>query len=123
MAAEQCDTVLSVTSGKEVDSTAETAKKYVEALNVKNGEVVWKIPQVGPAAGARCAGTLATAGGLLFYGDPSGDVIAADSRNGRPLWYFPTNGENKTSPVTYTVGGKQFVALAVGPNILSFALP
>jgi alcohol dehydrogenase (cytochrome c) len=66
---------------------------------------------------------LATAGGLLFYGDPSGDVVAADARDGKALWHFPTNGENKTSPITYTVDGKQFVGLAVGPNILGFALP
>ena len=60
---------------------------------------------------------------LVFYGDPSGDVVAADARDGKALWHFPTNGENKTSPITYTVDGKQFVGLAVGPNILGFALP
>lgn len=39
------------------------------------------------------------------------------------VWHFPTNGETKASPITYTVNGRQFVALAVGPNILAFGLP
>jgi alcohol dehydrogenase (cytochrome c) len=66
---------------------------------------------------------LVTAGGILFYGDPSGDVVALDERDSKPLWHFPTSGINKASPMTYMVGGKQFVALAVGPNILCFGLP
>ena len=66
---------------------------------------------------------MATAGGLIFYGDPGGDFVAMDERNGKTLWHFITSGENKASPMTYTVGGKQFVAVAIGPNILSFALP
>ena len=42
--------------------------------------------------------------------------MIADARDGKPLWHFPTNGETKASPITYTVDGKQFIALAVGPN-------
>jgi alcohol dehydrogenase (cytochrome c) len=49
--------------------------------------------------------------------------VVADARDGKPLWHFPTNGETKASPITYTVDGKQYIALAVGPNILAFALP
>ncbi len=46
-----------------------------------------------------------------------------DERNGKTLWHFTTSGENKASPMTYAVGGKQFVAIAIGPNILCFGLP
>jgi alcohol dehydrogenase (cytochrome c) len=49
--------------------------------------------------------------------------VAVDERNGKTLWHFITSGENKASPMTYTAGGKQFVAIAIGPNIVSFALP
>ncbi|HMD83403.1 MAG TPA: hypothetical protein VKO18_01740 [Terriglobia bacterium] len=49
--------------------------------------------------------------------------MAMDERNGKPLWHFPAGSENKTSPMTYLVGGKQFVAIAIGPNILCFGLP
>ena len=65
---------------------------------------------------------LGTAGGILFYGDPSGYFIAADERDGKTLWRVPLNATIKTSPMTYTVDGEQFVALAVGSNIMSFGI-
>jgi alcohol dehydrogenase (cytochrome c) len=49
--------------------------------------------------------------------------VALDERNGKPLWHFPTSGENKASPMTYMVDGKQFIAVAIGPNIICFGLP
>ena len=77
---------------------------------------------MGPVDGKRVAGILGTAGGLLFYGDPGGYLIAADERDGKTLWKIPLNATIKTSPMTYTVGGKQFITLAVGSNIMTFAL-
>ena len=65
---------------------------------------------------------LATAGGLIFYGQPNGGFAAVDQRDGKTLWQFPTNVRMKASPITFTVGGKQYVAIAAGPNILSFGL-
>jgi glucose dehydrogenase len=120
---EKCAVDLSVAKGKEKNIEEEDGKKYLEAIDINDGKVVWKIPQLGPAEGKRNAGILATSGGILFYGDPSGEIVAADARTGETLWHFPTNGETKASPMTYTVNGKQFVGLAVGPNILSFSLP
>ena len=110
-------------SSKTAHPQEQAGKKYLRALDIESGKVVWEVPQFGPAEGKRLAGVLATAGGLLFYGDPGGDFVAADERNGTALWHFPTNGENKASPMTYAVDGKQFVALAVGPSILCFGLP
>jgi PQQ-dependent dehydrogenase (methanol/ethanol family) len=123
MANEKCDVDLSAAnpSGKPIKE--EEARKYLEAIDISDGTVAWKIPELGPAEGKRNTGILATSGGLLFFGDPSGNFVAADARNGKPLWHFPTNGENKASPMTYSVDGKQYVGLAVGPNILVFGLP
>jgi PQQ-dependent dehydrogenase (methanol/ethanol family) len=97
--------------------------KYLEAVDIDTGNVVWKIPQFGPARGENDPGVLATAGGLVFYGDRNGNIIAADANSGKPLWSFRANGPSKASPMTYIVDGKQYVAVAVGPNILSFSLP
>ena len=66
---------------------------------------------------------LATAGGILFYGDPSGEFLAVDARDGKTLWQVPLNATMKTSPITYAVDGEQFVTLAVGSNIMTFAMP
>ena len=123
VALEKCVVKLSAGGWKQKQPKEEPAKKFLEALDINTGKVVWKVPEFGPAEGKREAGVLATAGGLLFYGDPSGNVVAIDARKGKTLWHFPTSGENKASPMTYTVNGKQFVALAVGPNILCFGLP
>lgn len=122
MAIEGCSVGMAA-SGKKLTED-ETSMKYLEAIHIDDGKIAWRIPELGPSPkGKRYAGILATAGGLLFYGDPSGAIVAADARNGKPLWHFPTNGENKASPMTYTVDGKQFVVLAVGPNLLGFSLP
>ena len=122
VASEKCSVKLSPRNWKTGPPPEEPAKKYLRALNIETGEVVWEIPQVGEAEGKRMAGLLATAGGVLFYGNPSGDFVAMDERDGKTLWHLPTNGVNKASPMTYAVNGRQFVAVAVGPNILSFGL-
>jgi outer membrane protein assembly factor BamB len=121
MVTEECD--VNMAADRTKSPGEQTPKKYLEAINIEDGKIVWRIRQLGPADGKRDAGILATAGGLLFYGDPTGDVVAADARTGNALWHFPTNGENKASPMTYTVDGKQYVVLAVGPNLLGFGLP
>jgi PQQ-dependent dehydrogenase (methanol/ethanol family) len=101
----------------------DAGQKYLRALDIDTGNVVWEKREIGPVDGKREAGVLATAGGLLFYGDPAGDFVGMDARTGKPLWHFNAGAENKTSPMTYIVGGKQFVAIAIGPNILCFGLP
>jgi PQQ-dependent dehydrogenase (methanol/ethanol family) len=122
MVREKC--VENITSGRKKERPhLEPEKKYLRAFDIDTGKIVWEMPQAGPPEEKREAGVLATAGGLLFYGDPPGDFVALDQRTGRPLWHFPAGADNKTSPMTYTVGGRQFVAIAIGANILSFALP
>ena len=123
MALEKCSVKLSAGRWRVGRPKEDAAKKYLRALDIESGKIVWQIPQIGPAEGKRHAGVLATAGGLLFYSDPSGEIVALDNRNGKTLWHFPTNGESKASPMTYMANGKQFVAVAVGPNILCFGLP
>ncbi len=123
MVRERCVVNLASLRRGEEPPHVEPEKKYLRALDIETGRIVWEMPQAGPAREKREAGVLATAGGLIFYGDPPGDFVALDERNGKPLWHFPAGAENKTSPMTYTVGNKQFVAIAIGPNVLCFALP
>ena len=49
---------------------------------------------------------MATAGGLIFYGDGSGAFVAADASNGKLLWHFNTGQSWKAGPMTYTVDGQ-----------------
>jgi len=99
----------------------EPGRKYLRAIDLQTGKTVWQYPQIGP--GNSWGGALSTAGGLVFFGDDSGAFAAVEAKSGKPLWYFHTNESWKASPMTYLAGGKQYVAVAAGSNILAFGLP
>ena len=68
------------------------------------------------------AGVLATGGGVLFVGNPQGELEALDQKTGRKLWGFKTGSGIVTNPMSFAVDGRQYVAIASGGNILSFAI-
>ncbi len=123
MASERCTVKLGPGSWKTMRPPEDPGQKYLRALNIETGKIAWEIPQEGPIDGKRVAGILGTAGGLLFYGDPNGYLVAADERDGKTLWRLPLNATIKTSPMTYAVDGRQYVTLAVGSMIMTFGLP
>ena len=100
----------------------QTGQRYLRAINIDTGGIVWEVPQAGPARAKTWSGVLATAGGLVFYGHPNGGFAAVDQRTGKSLWEFPTNVRMKASPMTFAVAGKQYIAVAAGPTILCFGL-
>jgi PQQ-dependent dehydrogenase (methanol/ethanol family) len=101
--------------------TDEPGRKYLRAIDLQTGKTVWQYQQIGPSNS--WGGALSTAGGLVFFGDDSGAFAAVEARSGKPLWHFHTNELWKASPMTYLAGGKQYVAVAAGSNILAFGLP
>ena len=66
---------------------------------------------------------MTTAGGLVFFGDDAQSFEALDARTGKPLWHFNAGQDFSASPMSYAVEGKQYVAVAAGSDIFSFALP
>jgi PQQ-dependent dehydrogenase (methanol/ethanol family) len=108
--------------GKPTGYPDQTGQRFLRAVNIDTGEIAWEVPQPGPARAKTWSGVLATATGLLFYGQPNGGFAAVDQRDGRTLWQFPTNVRMKASPMTFSVGAQQYVAVAAGPNILCFGL-
>ena len=102
------------------DTPGEGGKNGILAIDTTSGEVKWKFPIVRGSFGA---GVLSTGGGIVFAGTADGDLIALDSKSGKPLWYFQTGGDVNSSPMSYSVGGKQFVAISAGNVLYSFALP
>jgi alcohol dehydrogenase (cytochrome c) len=99
----------------------ETSQKILLAYNLDTKSFAWKYPQVGNARSG--AGTMTTAGGLVFFGDDAQSFEAVDARTGKPLWHFNTGQDFSASPMSYAVQGKQYVAIAAGSDIFSFALP
>jgi alcohol dehydrogenase (cytochrome c) len=68
------------------------------------------------------AGVLTTASDLLFSGGREGFFYALDARTGALLWKFTVGGQVQSGPMTYSVGGRQYVAVAAGNSIFAFAL-
>ena len=59
-------------------------------------------------------GMMTTAGGLLFHGDIKGMFRATDAKTGKELWKFNTGSGITAAPMTYTLDGKQYVAVVSG---------
>jgi alcohol dehydrogenase (cytochrome c) len=106
--------------GSQRTAAEPTPQRILRAIDIKTGKIAWELPQPGPAYS--WGGTLTTASGLVFVAEDGGGLMAVDATTGKPLWTFPTNQIWKASPMTYMFDGKQYVAIASGPNILSFAI-
>jgi alcohol dehydrogenase (cytochrome c) len=83
---------------------------HVEAFEPLTGRQVWTWRNPHPMM----ASMLATAGGLVFTGLPTGEAVAFDAASGRLLWQFQTGSGVHSNPVTYAVNGKQYVAVLSG---------
>jgi len=131
MALEQCETFFfkpqAFKEGRDYYSTGvkriptENSQKVLVAFNLETNSIAWKYPQTG--GGHSSAGTMATAGDLVFFGDNAGSFEAADARSGKALWHFNTGQDISASPMSYAIAGKQYVAIAAGSDVFSFALP
>ena len=82
----------------------------VSAFDPSTGQEVWRWRNDLPM----CASVLATGGDLVFAGTPSGKFVALDARSGDLLWQFNCGSGHHSSPSTYSVDGKQYLAVPVG---------
>jgi alcohol dehydrogenase (cytochrome c) len=98
----------------------EHGQKILMAYNPETGKCVWRYPQTGSARS--WGGTMTTAGGLVFFGNDSEAFEAVDARTGASLWHFTTGQSMHASPMSYAVNRRQYVAIASGSDLFSFAL-
>jgi alcohol dehydrogenase (cytochrome c) len=99
---------------------SEIGQFFLRAFDPKTGEKKWEYPMTGPAES--WSGTVSTAGGVVFFGDDDGQLVALDGRTGRSLWHFAMGEGLTASPISYAVDGKQYVAIASATAIFSFGL-
>lgn len=99
------------------------------AIDLRTGKIAWQdtlpVPMVG--------GALATAGGLVFVGTKDRRLLAYDARTGRMVWSHTASAGVNAPPITYSIDGHQYVAVAAGGNfqinaprgdeVLVFSLP
>ncbi len=106
------------TGGEQIP--AEPGQLLLRAIDPQTGKRVWEYPMPGPATA--WAGTVSTAGGVLFFGDDTGHLVAADAKSGKHLWHFGTSQNITASPITYTVDGKQYVTICSSTHVFTFGL-
>jgi alcohol dehydrogenase (cytochrome c) len=106
--------------GAQRNDRSKKAERILRALDIQTGLVKWELPEAGSANS--WGGTLATASGLVFFGEDSGDFAAADATTGKVLWTFPSNAAWKASPMAYSFDNHELIAVAAGSNILVFGL-
>jgi alcohol dehydrogenase (cytochrome c) len=90
----------------------------VLAVDAKSGEKKWAFKMMDVTD----AGVLTTASELLFSGGREGYFFALDGRTGALLWKSNVGGTVASGPMTYAIGGRQYVAVAAGNSLFSFAL-
>ncbi len=81
----------------------------IHAISVSTGKTQWNFEQR-----AALLSLLTTGGELLFGGDVSGRFRAFDQRTGKVLWQTNLGSQVTGFPVTYSVSGRQYVAVSVG---------
>jgi quinoprotein glucose dehydrogenase len=114
----------------------------LNAIDLNTGAYRWRVPlgeypelakKGGPATGTESyGGPLVTAGGLLFIaGTRDGKFRAFDKNTGRVVWEYRLPVAAYATPITYSVDGKQYIALADGggrggkwgSSYIAFSLP
>jgi alcohol dehydrogenase (cytochrome c) len=99
------------------------------AVDVNTGKIAWQVHLAKPTI----SGSVAMAGGVVFTGLSDSLFVAFDAKTGAELWHYRAAAGVNAPPITYAVGGRQFVAVAAGGNLplnsargdelLVFALP
>lgn len=84
----------------------------LSAIDLKSGKIAWQNKTPQPLLG----GVLATAGGLVFIGEGDGHFNAYNSQTGALLWQAKSEFGVNAPPITYTINGVQYIAVASGGN-------
>jgi alcohol dehydrogenase (cytochrome c) len=82
------------------------------AVDLNTGKVAWQKRVARPMIG----GALATAGGVVFTGTADREFLAFDAKSGRQLWRHVGAGGVNAPPISYTLDGRQYIAVAAGGN-------
>lgn len=94
-------------------------ESMLQALDYQTGKVRWS--HKWQTAGIR-SGLLSTAGNLLFAGDPANNFIALNATTGTPLWHANLGAPVSNAAITYLLDGTQYVVIAAGDTLYSFAM-
>jgi alcohol dehydrogenase (cytochrome c) len=89
---------------------------FIRAIDPFTGKKVWDLP-----APAGRSGVLSTASGLIFLGGEGG-LLVVDAKSGKPLWNVNISHTTQGSPMTFMVGGRQYIAMPGTSAITAYVL-
>ena len=115
------------------------------AVNLRDGSLAWEVPLGFMADPGKCpdaekwgsvtlGGPLTTAGGVTFVAaSMDGHFRAFDTASGKLLWKTPLPAGGQATPMSYELGGRQYVLICAGGHgkmgtkmgdaVVAFALP
>jgi quinohemoprotein ethanol dehydrogenase len=97
----------------------------VAAIDSRTGRVAWRkeLPAYDESGYKANGGALSTGGGLVFHQGGDGTLQAYDAATGETRWQFQTGYVlSDAPPMSYVIGGKQYVAFIAGTKVWAFAL-
>jgi quinoprotein glucose dehydrogenase len=111
----------------------------VAAVDLFEGKKVWDVPLGSFIPGMNTGtitlgGPMATAGGIVFTSAAmDGFLRTFDSETGKEIWKYQLPAGGQATPMTYSIGGKQYVVIAAGGHgklgtkqgdyVIAFTLP
>jgi len=96
----------------------EEAWGAIQAFDPKSGELRWQFKM----ADVTDSGVISTASDLVFAGGREGYFFALNGRTGELLWKSSVGGQVSAGPMSYAVGGTQYVAIAAGSALFVYGL-
>jgi alcohol dehydrogenase (cytochrome c) len=90
----------------------------IQAFDPKTGELKWQYKM----SDVTDSGVLSTASDLVFAGGREGYFFALDARTGALLWKASVGGQVSAGPMSFSAGGKQYVAIAAGSALFVYGL-
>lgn len=85
----------------------------LQALDLASRKPLWTVRMHAPVT----SGVLATAGGLVFAATYDRVFHAYEAISGKELWQARLNDMSSSSPISYSVDGRQYIAITVGPGV------
>jgi alcohol dehydrogenase (cytochrome c) len=95
------------------------SRGWLTAIDASTGTVKWKFESTRPLLAA----VTATSANLLFTGELTGDFMALDAKTGEVLYRFNTGGRMNGGVITYSINGRQYIAVASGAANGFWAVP
>jgi alcohol dehydrogenase (cytochrome c) len=97
-------------AGTHKDVPNANSPPHISAFDPLTGKKQWTFP----TTYANASSLLATGGDLIFAGDVEGHAFALDARTGEKVWSFDTGAIVASPPISYSIDGRQYIAIASG---------